>query len=65
MNTVAMSPTEETYLGLLIMTIFWAIFSGSCVVAYVQAGERLASWFWVSSFGAASLVAAYCFGKLL
>jgi hypothetical protein len=60
-----MSTQEELLLGLLALGIFWAFFSGSCVVACVQAGERLASWFWASSFGAASLSAAYCFGRLL
>ena len=60
-----MSTQEEFYLGLLVMTIFWALFSGACVVATSQAGQRTASGVWASSFGAASLVAAYCFGMLL
>jgi len=64
-GTATVSGAEETYLGLLIMTIIWAIFSGACVVATAQARQRSASWFWASSFGAASLVAAYCFGRLL
>ena len=59
------SSESETYLGLLILTIFWALFSGACVVACSQAGQRTASGVWASSFGAASLVAAYCFGMLL
>jgi len=62
---VEVSTAEETYLGLLIMTGIWAIFSGACVVATAQARERSASWLWLSSFLAASLVAAYCFGMLL
>ena len=60
-----MSTQEEVYLGLLVMTILWALFSGACVVASSQAGQRTASGVWASSFGAASLVAAYCFGMLL
>jgi hypothetical protein len=60
-----MSTQEEFYLGVLVMTIFWALFSGACVVACSQAGQRTASGVWASSFGAASLVAAYCFGMLL
>jgi hypothetical protein len=60
-----MSTQEEFYLGLLVMTIFWALFSGACVVACSQSGQRTASGVWASSFGAASLVAAYCFGMLL
>ena len=60
-----MTPAEETYLGLLIMTVFWASLSGACVVACVHESHRTAAWAWASSFGAASLGAAYCFGKLL
>ena len=45
--------------GVLVMTIFWALFSGSCAVASSQAAQRTASGVWASSFGAASLVAAY------
>ena len=65
MSPVAISAAEETFLGLLIMTGIWALFSGACMVACAQARQHSASWFWVSSFLAASLVAAYCFGRLL
>ena len=54
-----MSTQEEFYLGVLVMTIFWALFSGACAVASSQAAQRTASGVWASSFGAASLVAAY------
>jgi hypothetical protein len=60
-----MNTQEEFYLGLLVMTIFWALFSGACVEATSHAGQRTASGVWASSFGAASLVAAYSFGMLL
>jgi hypothetical protein len=60
-----MNTQEDVYLGLLVMTIFWALFSGACVVATSHAGQRTASGVWASFFGAASLVAAYCFGMLL
>lgn len=62
---MVVSAAEESYLGLLVMTGLWAIFSGACVVASAQARQRSASWLWASSFLAASLVAAYCFGRLL
>jgi hypothetical protein len=65
LGTVAVSVAEETYLGLLIMTGLWAIISGACLVATVHASQRSASWFWASSFLAASLVAACYFGRLL
>lgn len=58
-----MSQAEEANLGLLVIAVFWAILSGACVVACVHERERTASW--ASSFGAASLVAAYCYGRLL
>lgn len=64
MSSVGTS-APETYLGLLTFAIFWAFFSGACVVACIHARERLVSWFWASSFGVASLVAAYCFGRLM
>ena len=61
-----MSTVEgDTHVGLLIMAVLWAIFSGACVVAATHARERRSSWGWASSFVAASLVAAYCFGRLL
>ena len=60
-----MSTQEESYLGLLVMTILWALFSGACVVVSSQAGQRTASGgLWASSFGVASLLAAYSFGML-
>jgi hypothetical protein len=60
-----MSTQEEFYLGVLVMTIFWALFSGACVEATSHAGQRTALGVWASSFGAASLVAAYSFEMLL
>jgi hypothetical protein len=62
---LAVSAAEETYLGFLVMMAIWAVFSRACLVATAHARQRSASWFWVSSFLVASLVAAYCFGKLL
>ncbi len=64
-STLAVSAAEEILLGLLVMTVLWAICSGACVVASAHAGERRASWGWASSFLAASLVGAYCFGRML
>jgi hypothetical protein len=60
-----MSTQEEFYLGLLVLAILWVLFSGACVVATTHAGQRTAAGVWASSFGAASLVAAYSFGMLL
>jgi hypothetical protein len=65
MSSVALSSSEETYLGIFVIAFCWALFSGACVVATAHARERSATWTWASSFLASSLVAAYCFGKLL
>ena len=64
-----MSPTDETYMGLLAFACFWAAVSVASTVFVVMStrGERLrwAAWFWACSFGVSSLVAAYCFWKLI
>ena len=65
LNPETMNTQEEVYLGLLVLATLWALFSGAWVVASSHAGQRTASGVWASSFGAASLVAAYCFGMLL
>ena len=59
------SSASETYLGLLILTAFWALFSGAVVAVTEHEASRSKALSWVVSFGAASLVAAYCFGMLL
>jgi hypothetical protein len=64
-STVALSAAEEIWLALFVMIFFWALFSGACVVASVQARQRTASWVRASSLLASSLVVAYCFGRLL
>ena len=61
------SSESETYLGLLIMAAFWAIFSGSVVVIIEREGEasHREALGWAASFVAASLVSALCFRALL
>ena len=59
------SSDSETYLGLLILTACWALFSGAVVALTEREASRREALSWVVSFGAASLVAAYCFGMLL
>jgi hypothetical protein len=65
MSSVALSSSEETYLGIFVIAFCWALFSGACVVASVQARQHTSSWARASSLLASSLVAAYCFGRLL
>jgi hypothetical protein len=63
----AVKREDETYLGLLIIASFWALISGAVVAVGLQHEEQSprAAWFWAASFVAASLVAVYCFGRLL
>jgi hypothetical protein len=64
--TVALVSSEsETYLGLLIMAAFWALFSGVVVALTEREASRSEALSWVVSFAAATLVAAFCFGMLL
>ena len=65
MNLVALSAAEASYVGIFVIAFFWPLFSGACVVANAHARERQASGVWASSFLVSSLVAAYCFGRLL
>jgi hypothetical protein len=59
------SPESEAYLGLLIMAVFWALFSGAVVAVSEREASQREALGWVASFAAASLVAAFCFGLLL
>jgi hypothetical protein len=59
-----LSSESETYLGLLIMAAFWAVFSGAVVALTEREASQREALGWVASFVAASLVAAFCFGML-
>jgi hypothetical protein len=59
------SSESETYLGLLMMAVFWALFSGAVIAVNEREASRRQALGWVASFAAASLVAAFCFGVLL
>ena len=50
---------------LLIMAVLWALFSGAVVALTEREGSQREAVGWTASFGAASLVAAFCFGMLL
>jgi hypothetical protein len=64
-SVTLVSSESETYLGLLIMTAFWALFSGAVVALIEREASRIGALSWVVSFAAATLVAAFCFGMLL
>ena len=59
------SSEADTYLGLLIFAIFWALFSGAVVAMIERETSRREAMGWVVSFAAGTLVAAFCFGMLL
>ena len=55
----------DTYIGLLIIAIFWAFFSGAVVALIEREASRREALSWAVSFVAGTLVAAFCFGMLL
>ena len=64
--TVIVSSGADTYLGLLIIAIFWAIFSGAVVaVSEHDASSPKSTARWAVSFVVASLVGAYFLWMLL
>jgi uncharacterized membrane protein len=61
----AVEREDETYLGLLIIAAFWALFSGAVVLLSIHEMAQRSAWRWATSLVVASLVMAYCFWKLL
>ena len=60
------SSEADTYLGLLIFAIFWALFSGAVVaVSEHDASSQKSAARWAASFVVASLVGAYLLWMLL
>jgi len=60
------SSEADTYLGLLIIAIFWAFFSGAVVaVSERDASSQKSAARWAASFVVASLVGAYFLWQLL
>jgi hypothetical protein len=60
------SSESETYLGLLIIAIFWAFFSGAVVaVSEHDASSQKSAARWAASFVVASLVGAYFLWRIL
>jgi hypothetical protein len=60
------SSEAETYVGLLIIAIFWAFFSGAVVaVSEHDASSPKSATRWAVSFVVASLVGAYFLWMLL
>ena len=63
---VIASSEADTYLGLLIMAVFWASFSAAVVaVSEHDASSQKSAVRWAASFVVASLVGAYFLWMLL
>ena len=63
---VIVSSEADSYLGLLIIAIFWALFSGAVVaVSEHDASSQKSAARWAASFVVASLVGAYFLWMLL
>jgi hypothetical protein len=63
---VIVSSEADTYIGLLIIAIFWAFFSGAVVaVSEHDASSQKSAARWAASFVVASLVGAYFLWMLL
>ena len=63
---VIVSSEADTYIGLLIIAIFWAFFSGAVVaVSEHDAGSQKSAARWAASFVVASLVGAYFLWRIL
>ena len=63
---VIVSSEADTYLGLLIVAIFWAFFSGAVVaVSEHDASSQKSAARWAASFVVASLVGAYFLWRIL
>ena len=61
-----LSSEAHTYLGLLIVAILWALFSGAVVaVSEHEAASQKSAARWATSFVVASLVGAYLLWRLL
>ena len=59
------SSEADTYLGLLIIAIFWAFFSGAVVAVSEHDAQQKSAALWAASFVVASLVGAYFLWMLL
>jgi hypothetical protein len=62
---VIVSLEADTYLGLLIVAIFWAFFSVAVVAVSEHDAEQKSAARWAASFVVASLVGAYFLWMLL
>ena len=63
---VIVSSEADTYLGLLIVAIFWALFSGAVVaVSEHDASSQKSAARWAASFVVASLVGPYFLWRIL
>ena len=62
---VIVSSEADTYMGLLIIAIFWALFSGAVVALIEHDALQKSAARWTASFVVASLVGAYFLWRIL
>jgi hypothetical protein len=62
---VIVSSEADTYIGLLIVAIFWAFFSGAVVAVSEHDALQKSAARWAASFVVASLVGAYFLWRIL
>jgi hypothetical protein len=58
-------PGDDSGMALLVGALLWALVSVLVATESANQGMRRRMWGWVASFLAASVVAAYAFGKLV
>ena len=56
---------DVAYLGLLVFTACWAVASGLMMLGSIRVGDKVPAWGWAVQFAVSSLVAAYCFWRLV
>ena len=59
------SSRDQAYLGVLVASGLWTLFSALTFARVVRMGERRLAWCWAASFTLSAVAAAYCFGRLL
>ncbi len=60
-----MNRSETYYASVLAFAVFWSVVSAAMLLQSVREANRGSAWYWAAIFAVSSLVAAYCFEKLL
>ncbi len=60
-----MNRSEIYYVSVLTFAVFWSVVGAAMLLQSVREANRGWAWYWAAMFAVSSLVAAYCFEKLL